>query len=287
MPKDGELSAEQLLFARSLEAMSLTAGIVGDSAKAGEYRTLATDLRARTMTTFWDASRSALLHSRKDGQLQPLVTRYPNMFAMMFGYLTPAQTASVKDSVILNPQVQKITTPYMRYYELEAMCMIGQFDYVTRELKSYWGGMLSEGATSFWEFYDPAEKGAARYAMYGRPFGKSLAHAWGASPVYLLGKYYLGVKPTQAGYAAYVVEPNLGGLSWIEGKVPTPAGEIAVSVNATQIKVTTVAGAGTLRFRSATTPTSTAGAITRTADNTYEMPLAPGREHTVTYTLMK
>jgi hypothetical protein len=29
--------------------------------------------------------------------------------------------------------------------------------------------------------------------MYGRPFGKSLCHAWGASPIYLLGKYYLGV----------------------------------------------------------------------------------------------
>lgn len=41
--------------------------------------------------------------------------------------------------------------------------------------------------------------------MYGRKFGKSLCHAWGASPIYLLGKYYLGIKPTSAGYATYLV----------------------------------------------------------------------------------
>nr|GFC72823.1 hypothetical protein [Tanacetum cinerariifolium] len=52
--------------------------------------------------------------------------------------------------------------------------------YVLKEMKSYWGGMLDLGATSFWEEYDPAKKGAEHYSMYGRPFGKSLCHAWGA-----------------------------------------------------------------------------------------------------------
>ena len=43
MPKDGELSAEQLLFARSLEAMALCARLVGDS-RADEYRLLASSV---------------------------------------------------------------------------------------------------------------------------------------------------------------------------------------------------------------------------------------------------
>lgn len=286
MPKDGELSAEQLLFARSLEAMALCAGVVGDT-RAAEYRTLATDLRNKTLAAFWDPTQQALVHQRKDGKQNPLVTRYSNMFAMMFGYLTPAQTESVKTGVILNDKVMRITTPYMNFYELEAMCQIGQFDYVTRQLREYWGGMLKEGATSFWEFYDPKEQGAARYAMYGRPFAKSLAHAWGASPLYLLGRYYLGVRPTAPGYSEYDVVPNLGGLEWIEGKVPTPAGEIAVNVTATQIKVTTVSGTGHLKFRSANTPTSPAGAITKTGDQSYELTLQAGREYVVNYQLVK
>ena len=39
----------------------------------------------------------------------------------------------------------------MRFYELEALCALGEQDAVMKEMKAYWGGMLKEGATSFWE----------------------------------------------------------------------------------------------------------------------------------------
>ena len=175
----------------------------------------------------------------------------------------------------------------MRFYELAALAEIGQQPYVTNQLKDYWGGMLREGATSFWEQYSPGEKGAARYAMYGRPYGRSLCHAWGASPLYLLGKYYLGVKPTQPGYAAYVVEPNLGGLQWIDGKVPTPKGDISVFADTKQSKVTAAGGSGTLRFKSANTPSCKEGSITRMGANRYEMPVAGGKPYVVNYSAVK
>src|SRR5882757_15137 len=40
--------------------------------------------------------------------------------------------------------------------------------HVLKEMKDYWGEMLGLGATSFWEKYDPSEKGAQHTAMYGR-----------------------------------------------------------------------------------------------------------------------
>jgi hypothetical protein len=76
--------------------------------------------------------------------------------------------------------------------------------------------------------YDLEVKGDAHYAMYGRPFGKSLCHAWGASPICLLGKYYLGIRPLAPGYQKFLVKPNLGGLKWIEGEVPVPGRNIHV-----------------------------------------------------------
>jgi alpha-L-rhamnosidase len=283
MPKDGELSVIQLLFARSLEAMADSASLVKDEPKAAMYRALAVELKSKIMAAFWDPQRQVFIHGRKDGQANPLVTRHPNMFALMFGYLDSEKTAAVKSNVLMNDTVQKITTPYMRFYELAALAEIGQHAYVTSQIKDYWGGMLKEGATCFWEQYDPKVKGAARYAMYGKPFGMSLCHAWGASPIYLLGKYYLGVRPTQPGYAAYVVEPHLGGLKWIEGRVPTPHGDISVSVSMKQIKVTAVDGQGTLRFRSAKRPTSKNGTINSIGDNMYEMPLKSGEACSVEY----
>jgi hypothetical protein len=282
MPKDGELAVIQLLFARSLEAMADCAALAHDDARAATYRQLATDLKARIMAAFWDPQRQLFIHGRKDGKADPRVTRHPNMFALMYGYLDDAQAAAVRRNVLASATVPQITTPYMRFYELAALAESGRQRDVTGQIKAYWGGMLRAGATCFWEQYDPKVEGAARYAMYGKPFGMSLCHAWGASPLYLLGKYYLGVKPTQPGYAAYVVEPELGGLQWIDGKVPTPHGDIAVYADATTIRVTGVAGQGVLRFGSATAPRTDGGTIRKVGERRYELPLEGGRTYIVT-----
>lgn len=283
MPTDGELAVIQLLFARSLESMADSAALVKDAERAGRYRQLAEELKAKTMQTFWDPQRQAFIHRRKDGKLDTLVTRHPNMFALMFGYLDPAQQEAVKRNVLLNDQVQKITTPYMRFYELAALAESGQQAYVTGQIKDYWGGMLREGASCFWEQYDPKQKAPERYAMYGKPFGMSLCHAWGASPLYLLGRYYLGVQPTQPGYAAYVVEPSLGGMQWIEGKVPTPHGDIAVFMDRGKVKVTAPGGKGVLRIASAGKPRSNVGEARQIAPGRYELALEPGISYVVSY----
>jgi hypothetical protein len=281
MPKDGELAVIQLLFARSLEAMADCAALAHDDARAATYRQLAADLKTKIMAAFWDPQRRLFIHGRKDGKPNPLVTRHPNMFALMFGYLDDAQADAVRRNVLTGDAAPKITTPYMRFYELAALAESGQQRYVTGQIKDYWGGMLRAGATCFWEEYDPHVAGAARYAMYGKPFGKSLCHAWGASPLYLLGKYYLGVKPTAPGYAAYVVEPDLGGLAWIDGTVPTPRGDVAVHADTSTIRVTGVAGQGVLRFASTSPPRSDWGTIRKVGERRYELALEAGKTVTV------
>jgi hypothetical protein len=153
-------------------------------------------------------------------------------------------------------------------------------------MKDYWGGMLKLGATSFWEEYKPALHGEEHYAMYGRPFGKSLCHAWGASPIYLLGKYYLGVKPTSPGYATYDVQPVLGGLQWIHGHVPTPKGNIAVKCSTKEMDITTAEGVGTLRFKSVVKPVCTNGIINSKGD-WYEMSMEPNKNYIVKYVAKK
>ena len=143
--------------------------------------------------------------------------------------------------------------------------------------------MLKLGATSFWEEYNPSKKGAEHYAMYGREFGKSLCHAWGASPIYLLGKYYLGVKPTSPGYGTYVVEPNLGGLKWMQGKVPTPNGVVDLFVDKKQVKIKAEEGVGTVRLKSKTKPTGKNLVVNALPNNVYEISVQPGVEYVINY----
>jgi hypothetical protein len=287
MDKTGELSVEQLLFCRSLETMALCADLMKDAGNVTKYKQLAADLKKKIPAIFWDEEQKALVHSRKDGKLNKTVTKYANMFALTFDYMTEQQQDDIKNHVLLNDKVQKITTPYMRFYELEALCRIKQQKHVLHEIKDYWGGMLRLGATSFWEAYDPTESGVQHYAMYDRPFGKSLCHAWGASPLYLLGKYYLGVTPTGPGYETYLIEPELGGLKWMKGTVPTPAGNINLYVSEKKITVETVTGKGLLRFHSAKKPVCKTGTIKNAASGYYELELEAGQTYEVNYSAVE
>ncbi|MEO7309945.1 MAG: alpha-rhamnosidase [Chitinophagaceae bacterium] len=287
LSKKGEVSFEQLLLCRSLETMGLCADIANEKTDATRYNQYAADLKTKIFSIYWNEDKQALVHSRVDGKQTENVTRYSNMFSIFFDYFTQQQKEQVKKSVLLNDNIQKITTPYMRFYELESLCAMGEQSYVLKEIKDYWGGMLKLGATTFWEEYNPTKKGAEHLAMYGREFGKSLCHAWGASPIYLLGKYYLGVKPTSPGYATYDVVPNLGGLQWMEGRVPTPQSAVALKCSTSEINITTAEGVGTLRFKSTTTPTAKNGTITNKGSNLYEFTMQPYKTYSISYQSVK
>lgn len=254
----GPVAILQMLLQRAYAAMAGVAQTQGDKETAACYTAKAEALRKRIVPTFWSDAKGGLVHALgKDGRQLDQFTRYANMFGIFYGYFDAAQTKSVIDRCLLNDAVLPIVTPYMRFYELEAHCAIGRQTEVTKEMRPYWGGMLDLGATSFWELYDPREKGDQHYAMYGRTFGRSFCHAWGASPAYLLGRYYLGVTPTAPGFAQYEVRPNLGGLKWFKGKVPTPKGEVSVEVRDGKATVRgPAAGTGTLYWngKAATIP---------------------------------
>lgn len=262
MHKRGTLCFEQILLCKSLETMSLCATVLRDnpltsppqgsitleeySADAEKYSILEKSLRTKLKPTFWDDKRKAFMHAIEDGVMNRQITKFPNMFAIIYGYLSDEERQTVMSSVMLNPEIEAITTPYMRFYELEALCLMGLQTQVLTEIRDYWGGMVNEGATSFWEKYNPQDKGTQHLTMYGRPYGKSLCHAWGASPIYLLGKYYLGVSPTTPGYTEYEVRPALGGLEWIKGDVPTPFGKIHVEMDKQRVTVRSDGGNGIL-----------------------------------------
>lgn len=271
MSKSGELSFEQLLFCRSLETMSICAEIMKDDEGKRKYAELASEIKSKLFSAFWSESQQAFVHNRENGVQSKQVTPYTNMFAVLLGYLDTEKTEQVKQSVLLNPNALKITTPYMRFYELEALCKLGEQDFVLKEMRDYWGGMVNLGATSFWEKYNPNETGTQHLAMYGRPFGKSLCHAWGASPIYLLGKYYIGVKPLKEGYKEFAITPVLGDLQWMEGSVPTPNGDIKVRMDRKNITVSASEGEGYLSFESTSKPKSNQGTIENISKNKYRI----------------
>jgi len=244
--KEGDMSFIQLLYARALESMALVAEAVGRNKDADNYRKDFNRTLDSCCEHFWSGEKGCFLHTNKAAD-NKTVTRYTNMFAMMFGYLTEEQTSHIIQTVLLNEEITPITTPFMKFYELMGLCEAGQLTTVMDFMQDYWGGMLRQGATTFWEAYDPNEQEPEQYAMYEWKYGKSLCHAWGAGPIVLLGKYFLGVRPTAPGYETFSVTPNRGGLAHMKGAVPTPTGEIRISMESDILTVENrTQGTGTL-----------------------------------------
>ncbi len=164
----------------------------------------------------------------------------------MFLPLDDGVKAGIYENVILNDGVRQITTPYFKFYENLLHCEAGNGKLLEESIRVYFGGMLKNGATTLYEEYDPTMSGVEHYAMYGRAYEKSLCHAWSASPIYLLGRYRLGVKNTGIAYETFDVEPKPGGLNEFEGTVPLPGGSVSVTYKDNCFTVLSTAEGGTL-----------------------------------------
>lgn len=241
---DGPICAEQLTLAKAYESVSKIAELLGDTPLAERAKKQSEYIVRQVNKLYWDKEKCGFVDSYKSGKRN--VTRHANILSILFGYTSKSREKQIIKNVIYNKEITPITTPYFEFYELDSMCKIGDTGYMTDMLNSYWGKMLKLGATTIWEEFDPTKNGIEHYEMYGGKYEKSLCHAWGASPIYLLGRYALGVYPTEPGYKKYEVRPNKMSFGFVSGKVPTPYGEIFVKISDTGCEVLSPLEGGTL-----------------------------------------
>ncbi|ETA73264.1 family 78 glycoside hydrolase catalytic domain [Ligilactobacillus equi] len=84
--------------------------------------------------------------------------------------------------------VRGIATPYMYHHIAEALFISGLRDEAVDFMKQYWGQMITLGADTYWEAFEPEN---VNYSPYGSPIVSSYCHAWGCTPAYLIKKYLL------------------------------------------------------------------------------------------------
>lgn len=254
MDKTGAMAIMQMLYCRAAEAMATCAETVGDTESRDRYREKADTLRGVIRDVYWNRDKGAFVTTVHGKTPSEEVRRHANIFAVLMGFADAEMQASILERVLLNEEIPAITTPYFQLYELEAFCRLGRQDLVTERMRSYWGGMLREGATSFWEEYDPRMSGMEHYGMYGWKFDKSLCHAWGAGPLYLLGRYYAGIEPASDGYETFTVRPVLGGLPGFDITVPVKNGTVRVKLDGACAEITATCGGGTAQIGGKTYP---------------------------------
>ena len=223
----------QMLLCASLRQVSELAAAIGKTEDADKYGEMSRKLKQKINDDFWMEDKGAYAYGIKDGASDGRVFRQQNVMAVFTEIADERQSKCILEKVLKNDEIPKITTPYMRFYEFTVLCQLGETAYVLEEIVKYFGGMIDLGATSFWEDYDGDMTGVEHYAMYGRKYGKSLCHAWGATPLWIFGRYVLGVetdgvrkqvsiKPWKEFSPDFTAEvPALGQLIRIEKKAQT------------------------------------------------------------------
>lgn len=239
--KNGPLCAEQILLWQTYNAMAALSAVVGET---GDFTERADRLKALIMEKYWDGEKQAFIDSFTSGRRN--VTRHAAIFSILFDFVDRETADLLVKTVLENDHITKITTPYFEFYELMALCKLGHIEYAQNMIDSYWGGMLKLGATTIWEQYDPKNSGIDHYKMYGSKYGKSLCHAWGSGPVYLLGRYCLGVKPTSVGSKTFEVRPNPGLYKTLHGVVPVGDGRVRVELENGRLTVSADIPGGTV-----------------------------------------
>lgn len=111
-----------------------------------------------------------------------------------------------------------------------------------RQLRRQWGGMLSLGATTFWEEFDPVRarnagridelpvagkcevhSGAGDHCYKGNR--RSLCHGWASGPAALLPERLFGIRYPEPGGRTIIVAPEIDGeLEFVDAAIPVRDG---------------------------------------------------------------
>ena len=234
-------AATHLEFIRGFEQGVWLLDQLGDSADAATYRNLVARMQ------------SAAQHSLLDPATNTFGTLWQtNSMAVLSGSATPDQRHEIWTRLLSqivpemsqqgNPKPPKTITPYYGNYVLDAMAQLNHRPEALTWIRQYWGGMLEEGATSFWEGYDPRwpkQDFHAHLQADGKEgYYTSLAHGWAAGPTAWLMQQVLGIQSTGPGFSSVTIRPDLAGLQFARGAEPTPRGLIHIDATPLRIRVT-------------------------------------------------
>lgn len=235
LDKEGALCAEQMLFAECYRTMAVLSRKLGvEAARCEGYQKKYEHLTKNINAFYWDDSNGAYIDSFVSGKKH--VARHANIFAILFDIADEEQKKQIVKNVLLNEEIPQITTPYFKFYEMDALCRMGHLEEVLARVREYWGGMLERGAVTFWEEYDPKVPEEEQYDMYGDKFGKSLCHAWSASPIYLLARYFVGLEITDPVLGKYELHPHLEYFGSLDCTLPVGEKDVHILWDGTELK---------------------------------------------------
>ncbi len=223
--KRGEMAALDALYYKFLLDTASIAQVVGNTQDATVFQGQASALKTAINANYWDANAGYYWDD-----IQHTVKGYQaSILAVLYGIASPEQWAPIVNNVMDSQYHVGQSSPSFYFFILPALSQAGLTSQGTAAIRSLWGAMYAQGATTWWEQWDLSKDHAGNPLPAGFIPNVSLAHNYGTSPLYFLSTRVLGVQPTGPGFSTFAVAPDTSSVQWVNGTVPTPNGPIAVS----------------------------------------------------------
>lgn len=181
----------------------------GEPELAKRYESLYRSLIQNTWERCWDEDRQLL----SDDPKRTGYSQHANIMGILSDAVPGEQQQALFDRLDTDPALIQATF-YYRFYLFRALKKIGLGDRYISMLKP-WQDMIALGLTTFAENPEPT---------------RSDCHAWSSSPNYDLLATVCGIEPAEPGFKSVKIEPHMGDLKSVKGKVPHPKGDILVEL---------------------------------------------------------
>ena len=207
--RDGNSATLTLQYAYTLQQVAPLFAYFDKKEEAYEYIERANELAAGTYKKCFDAEKGLMA----DTPEKKHYSQHASIMGILANAFNENQEKEVMQRILHDTSLIK-TTFYYRFYQTQALKKTGMADLYFSQLEP-WRNMLKMGLTTFAENPEPT---------------RSDCHAWSASPNYDFLATICGIMPNKAGFSEVRIQPFLGELYSINGKMPHPLGMIEVSL---------------------------------------------------------
>lgn len=111
-----------------------------------------------------------------------------NCWLILAGTVDAAKGREILRNLFACEEAVLPVTPYLYHYVLESMISCGMSEEAKQLLERYWGGMVRQGADTFWELY---KEGEPELSPYGDHLLNSACHAWSCTPAWFIKRFLI------------------------------------------------------------------------------------------------
>lgn len=110
------------------------------------------------------------------------------VWAVLAGIFDKEENKALLTRMRQTSGLEAMVTPYMYHNYVEALLQSGMREEAYQVMITYWGGMVEDGADTFYELFNPKNPAES---PYGSSIVNSYCHAWSCTPAYFMRRYGL------------------------------------------------------------------------------------------------